>query len=708
MKKKLIILFLLCFSIISFSKNIFVIYDDSKSMNKDNRNVYANYAMQTLISLLEADDNLVITKMSDIENQFRNKLVIDLKNIPEEIEYFREKINPKSDVTPYKSVESMVDYIERLDIENDTNWFIVISDGYFEDGKDIPELEKISQKIKSVINSKNIKPVFLLIGSNEKELNTYEAQKGIEIWKEIFGSGEYPKIYKSIGKKDIVDKMNEIAQLLTNKSISTEKNYKIDGNKIVFSPLFPLNKIILLDQDGEKENRIKKIMVGNNELKNVKIYSPKKNIKNLNLSGQIIHINSKNNDLLSKGQLIIEFKDKVPENIQLYPEVAGKFTVALYDGEGKEIRNRFNSIEEGTEIKVIGKIENSETGEPLEYIDGTMVVINYGGEKIKLNYNKLTHSYEASLVVLKERKSIDAIAEYEGYFYYQSDIFIIEGIAKQKSLLPLEVESSVVEQSKEELPQIYTLNLEKNLFEDELSQEKIKDLKIEIILKLNDEYLTVEDFKTFNIDFDSDLDGKLEKKDNKWIFIPEVYEGKYGYKKPQGEFEIKIKVNKNQLKLEDKITIRVEKLSFIKNYGLLIGQILTVIFTTILIYGYISKKRFESKAKILIKEYREDFSKPDSYKKLKASIGNNLIPFKAQRMNVDGIIFIANGRSLSLNGDNLAKKFGIGRVKKIYINGDLIEKEEIGKRTKYSLYNESSIKVIYDDKLTREYIYQKN
>ena len=61
-----------------------------------------------------------------------------------------------------------------------------------------------------------------------------------------------------------------------------------------------------------------------------------------------------------------------------------------------------------------------------------------------------------------------------------------------------------------------------------------------------------------------------------------------------------------------------------------------------------------------------------------------------------------------MSGDNLAKKFGISRVKKIYINGDLVEKEEIGKRAKYSLYNESSIKVIYDDKLTREYIYQKN
>lgn len=261
MKKILVILFLACLTTISFSKNIFVVYDDSKSMNKDNRSVYANYAMQTLISLLEPEDNLVITKMSDVDNQFRNKLVIDLKDIPTEIEYFREKINPKSNVTPYKSVESMIDYIGKMDIENDTNWLIVISDGYFEDGKDIPDLENISEKIKTVVNNKKIKPIFLLIGSNENELNTYESQKGIEIWKEIFGRGEYPKIYKSIGKKDIVDKMNEIAQLLTNKSTPTEKNYKIEGNKIVFSPLFPLNKIILLDQDGGRENKISKITV---------------------------------------------------------------------------------------------------------------------------------------------------------------------------------------------------------------------------------------------------------------------------------------------------------------------------------------------------------------------------------------------------------------------------------------------------------------
>lgn len=706
MKKRLILLFVCLLTTLSFSKNIFVVYDDSKSMNKDNRSVYANYAMQTLISLLEEDDNLVIVKMSDVDNQFRNKLVIDLKKIPDEIEYFREKINPKSNVTPYKAVESIVDYIAKLDIENDVNWLIVISDGYFEDGKKIPELDIISEKIREVVNKQKINPIFLLIGSNEAELDTYEEQEGIKIWKEIFGSGEYPKIYKSVGKKDIVEKMNYIAQLLTNKSTPTEKNYEIKGNKIVFSPLFPLNKIILLDQEVGKENEIVRITVGNSKIENLKIYSPKKSAKNLNLNGNIIHIDSQDNKLLNKGELVIEFKNKVPENIRLYPEVAGKFLVTLYDEKGVEIKERFNKIEEGTELSIVGKIKNIKTNEALKYIEGTKVIINYGGEKIQLDYNPDNQTYEANLKVLRDKKSIDAIAEYEGYFYYQSDIYIVEGTPEKKR--EIKVEPVIIEVPKIELPKIYTLHLIKNLETKELSQNELKDLEIKIVLKVNGEYLTEEAFKNFKIDFDSELKGKLEKNSNSWKFIPEVYDGKYGYKKPQGEYEIKVKAEKENIKLEENTSIEVKKLSFIQNYGRLIGQIIVAIIAIVVIIGHITKKRFEKKAKIVLREYKEDFSKPDSYKKLKASLGNNLIPFVPNSMNIDGIKFIANGRSLILNGENLAKKFGISRVKKVYINGDLVEKEEIGKRLRYSLYNENSIKVIYDDKLIREYIYQKN
>ena len=225
---------------------------------------------------------------------------------------------------------------------------------------------------------------------------------------------------------------------------------------------------------------------------------------------------------------------------------------------------------------------------------------------------------------------------------------------------------------------------------------------------MNNELLKIKDFKEFEITHKSDLKGKTRAEIKNWIFIPEIYEGKYGFKKPQGEFVLRVKIEKDDVKLEDEIIIKLKKVSFLENYGRRILEIISVIAIIIIGYGYFAKKRFTKKAKILMKEYREDFSKPDSYKKLKTSIGNIITPFIPHKTIIDGIIFIANGRSLSLSGNNLAKKFGIGRVKKIYINGDLIEKEEIAKKEKYTLYDESSIKIIYEDNLTREYIYQKN
>lgn len=85
--KRILCIFLLFFEI-ALSKNIYVVYDDSLSMKKENRDIYANYALQTLASLLSEDDNLTITRMSDIKEDFRNKTIVNLKDINSELKYF--------------------------------------------------------------------------------------------------------------------------------------------------------------------------------------------------------------------------------------------------------------------------------------------------------------------------------------------------------------------------------------------------------------------------------------------------------------------------------------------------------------------------------------------------------------------------------------------------------------------------------------------
>lgn len=721
MRKKLFLLLYLFFTFVCFSKNIYVVYDDSKSMKKDNRSIYANYAMQTLISLLEKDDNLIITKMSDLDNDFRNKMIINLKDIPKELEFFREKIVPKSNLTPYKSVSSVVEYMKSNAKQDDINWLIMITDGNFEDGNPIPELEKIKEDISSLIAENDVRPIFLLIGSNKKELDKYEEQSGVEIWKEIFGQGEYPKIYKSVGQHDIIEKMEEIAQLLTNKSSKKEeKNYKIDGNDIKFLSLFPLKKVIILnqkDKDG-KLQEIDNVKIGDKEEKLIEVYTPKKATKNVDLYANVIHINVEKGDK-DIEELRISFKDGVPSNIKIFPEVAGEFEVKITDINGKELDGRVLKMAPEDEIKVYGFLKNANDKEPMKYIDGTQVYINYGGKRIDLEYNPKTKQYEKSIKIEKGKKSIDAVAEFDGYFFYQSDIYIINGDETVSKIVKFEEKKEIkketpkpvvvkkVEVKKVEEKKIYDLKIE-NIDTKVITQNDLKDKEIIFRPILNNKSLNREEFKKFKLKFKDELNGKLQREDNFWSYRIPTYDGVTKFRNPQGKYKIKVICeNKDEkVKLEKEIEIQIEKIGFWEAWGQLISIILGFIVAIILGIGYWKKSRFLKNKKIEIAERFDGLDLPISRKvELKASILNKLTPYLKESKKIEGITFIANNTNIKVLGEELDKLFNTGAVKKIFINGDLIGKDELKDKKEHILFTGNGIKIIYQEGKVKEYTY---
>lgn len=721
MRKKLFLLLYLFFTFVCFSKNIYVVYDDSKSMKKDNRSIYANYAMQTLISLLEKDDNLIITRMSDLENDFRNKMIINLKDIPKELDFFREKIEPKSNLTPYQSVSSVVEYMKNNAKKDDINWLIMITDGDFEDGKPIPELEKVKENISELIATNDVRPIFLLIGSNKKELDKYENQPGVQIWKEIFGEGEYPKIYKSVGQHDIIEKMEEIAQLLTNKSSKKEeKNYKIEGNDIKFLSLFPLKKVIILNQKDKagKLQEIVSVKLGDKEEKLVEVYTPKKSTKNVDLYANVIHIN------IDKGineieELRINFKNGVPSNIKIFPEVAGEFEVKITDINGKELDGRVLKMAPEDEIKVYGFLKNANDKEPMKYIDGTQVYINYGGKRIDLEYNPKTKQYEKNIKIEKGKKSIDAVAEFDGYFFYQSDIYIIKGDEAVPKIVKFEEKKEVkkeppkpvvvkkIEVKKVEEKKIYDLKIE-NIDTKVIAQNDLKDKEIIFRPILNNKSLNGEEFKKFKLKFKDELNGKLQREDNFWSYRIPTYDGVTKFRNPQGKYKIKVICeNKDEkVKLEKEIEIQIEKIGFWEAWGQLISIVLGLIVAIILGIGYLKKSRFLKNKKIEITERFDGLDLPISRKvELKASALNKLTPYLKESKKIEGITFIANNTNIKVLGEELDKLFNTGAVKKIFINGDLIGKDELKDKKEHILFTGNGIKIIYQEGKVKEYIY---
>lgn len=711
--KKLICLFFLLFNIL-FSKNIYVVFDDSLSMKKDNRDIYANYSLQILTSLLSEHDNLTITRMSDTKDDFRNKTIVNLKDINNELKYFEKNLNAKSQVTPYRSIETIIDYIDKTSSKDEPNWLIVITDGEFEDGKEIPNLERIKNSISKSVQANNLKPIFLLIGTNQNELKKYEEQKGIEIWKEAFGEGEFPKIFKAANQKDIVVRMREIAQLLTSKSSKNSNEiYRIENNRLEFNSLFPLSKIIFLDQKEEnnKINNLTKIYVNGSEIKIDKQYKPFKNSGKVNLEANVIHIEGNNNNI------VLEFKENITRDIKVLPEVSAKFKVILIDEEGQELKNGFLEIPSENEFKIIGKLFKGETSEMLGYVEGTEVTVNYGNKKITLQYNPENKLYEGKLSIEKGRKSIDGSAEFPGYFYYQSDIYIIDGTAPVPKKI-IEPEPPKVEEPIPEPPKPYEIGVE--IFPeilDEVTQNNLKNKSFYIIPKINGEFLSEEEIADLDIKLKSELNGKLSSKKMidslncyAWEYKPNTYSGIFNFKNPKGNKNIEVVLeNKEKGKsIIQKRVLIVEKIGFWNSYGELILLIFSIFTGLFLIVGYFKKRRFKKTEKIIIEEIEDDFKKPEKRKALKGSFLNTITPFKNDECTVEGLKFIANKGCVGITAESFEKLFKRSSVNKVYMNGDYLSEDDLktGKNEIYRLYNEDNIEFVFDNS-RKKYIYIK-
>ena len=153
MKKVIFILtVLIVFQNLAYAKTISVIYDDSGSMKKNNKWIYANYAFQNFIGFLSDSDSLYVTKMSDFEKENDSDKIeskkINLNDRNTYISYFRKNVNYKSMRTPYIALEKAMGNIDKSK-NKDENWLLVILDGEFEDARKFnkDEKETLSKKI---------------------------------------------------------------------------------------------------------------------------------------------------------------------------------------------------------------------------------------------------------------------------------------------------------------------------------------------------------------------------------------------------------------------------------------------------------------------------------------------------------------------------------------------------------------------------------
>ncbi|MEO1478955.1 MAG: vWA domain-containing protein [Bacteroidota bacterium] len=226
-----------------------VVYDDSGSMlhRDEGENggpwAYANYALQTLAALLRDSDALHVVTMHapDTPLRFplgggsagRQALVDSLNGQP---------VYNFAGNTPYQSLATAQDVLAQA--PQPEKWLVVLTDGAFED---TPEAASMQAQAESFVRATGARVVFLLIGEDAKEVDALAQQPAVAVWTDVQG-----QVYRALSSADVADRMNEIAALITARTLGGQPDVRLAGDQLVFDSEFPLRRLTLVQQDASR------------------------------------------------------------------------------------------------------------------------------------------------------------------------------------------------------------------------------------------------------------------------------------------------------------------------------------------------------------------------------------------------------------------------------------------------------------------------
>ncbi len=232
------------------ARTIVLVYDDSGSMEHDPENkktkyfkwAYANYAAQSLATLLRKDDRLSAVRMSSPSKE--EKLDTD-KAINVTLQTIKNKWH-YSGRTPYKSIQTAMkiisDSIAQRETQSDKaavsrkkekDWLIVTTDGKFKGNPDEQEINNLLR-----MAAGRIQIIFLLIGKN--------AGKDIpQLWADL--APKQVEIFKATNEIEIINEMEIIAARINGRDDEMIEIAKNDRKIGITSP-FPIRRITVFEQ----------------------------------------------------------------------------------------------------------------------------------------------------------------------------------------------------------------------------------------------------------------------------------------------------------------------------------------------------------------------------------------------------------------------------------------------------------------------------
>ncbi len=638
----------------SSNKHVSVVFDDSGSMAFDVRWAHANYALQTLVSVLNEGDILNIHYMNDGSK--------DLAVLIEKGQSFQSildqiRINSVPDLlgageTPINSISIGLSKFADTQLTlgqpgtDYDNWLVLITDGNEMTGSDgegyVNYVEDASfdsgfkwtgildRKIASILSSSSLEfsTVILKIGDSRQDMS---------LDSNMIGS---PLIYKSasvseefIGEKQIIENMNDIASLISGRfPIGITGKF---GKELRINSEVPFNQFDVLLQNASSQ--VDQVLSSDGqsipfEVEVTALLSPDNQVigtRNLasdtNLYGSAIRIKSTSDEALPSGEYTIVFNESIEgSKVTSYCLPYIQFDYKYYVN-GLEVDKVFQ--EDMVSLEFIPL--RGGTDEVLENLPDEIVYqlslksgdqfISFDGDSLKTNEFLIKDSeLEGSLVAeipdiwlwsLSVSESIPVAPEEERP---EEQIYTLE--------IPV-TNLSVTYQNFEMAPEV--------LFIPKLNGESLRDDQMDKA-ELTVLRMTTADGNLTNLDY------TIEKEGNVFVFKP-VYDG-FKPAMPTDSYMIEVRFSANALEgvneyVFGEFNYTVEDASFFIRYLSYILIVAGTLLVGIYFIGFAIKPKLRNKKYHLVKHYYDDVidmdvpSKTEYYKIYVNALTRFLIPF---------------------------------------------------------------------------------
>lgn len=646
-----------------------LVYDDSGSMRNNDRWKYANYALQSLVALLDEKDKFSYVPMSKPNDPVNISLTKDKRQTEiEGIGAWKTYLN-----TPFSAVETAMQSIKKeADIDGKREfWLIVLTDGAFNDlekdkvgGKE-QILQKLAQFKKEMDEKKiSLHPVLITmeedLGQQEKaQLNTFK-----EIWKKEINGVTMP----SSGEDGIVKSVNQVAALVANRdpfsSVESIVKTKVVGKKVEITTPFPLKRMTLVRQSPSlPDYQVKQISKPLQLQSSFSIHAPGE----AKLFGNIVHISTENEEVIKPGTYTIEVDQEIEkEGLQVLVEPALNYNVSTYDKEDKDRKN----VEEMYE-GVTAVIEAKPTELPVQSsyfqaeveIDGKQYAMKWDDKRHVFYYEtKLTKG----LIRGKVHMNIKG-------FYRQTKEFKIEKTKKPE--LSLQTVTKDYKEKVTNLENSKPFIIQPQLDGKPMTEEAVKKL-----------------LKSTGVTSKQSINYEIKQHDNQIYIYPRPHYSDTFNFTDTGTVEATIVVQDSKLqKVKKDITLHIQNAPFYEKYALIFKFVIPItlllLLVGIIVLGWIVRPRFHRKA-LLYYEWDQEVAKDWLYQSEPELLKNKWrkhyfgIPYRAERKTVQSVTFIAKKGSKSIF---VAKE---SQVVGMIIDGMFITEDEVGMEHKTLYPNE--------------------